>query len=178
MTCSQMVSKWLARGRGCATAVGSWTALEGLAETLSAAGVAVCRLGSEIVQRIPDPDSFLVPGDPLAREGREAARQAVAQAFEAWLEEAGAGHEPLAIRDLELAVAERLELARLAELGRPVLLLAPGRTAGATVRLFATGPHDGLPLPPAVAADGATWTLEADSDESPPEHVGGGRERG
>jgi len=148
--------------------VGSWTALAELSAALSVAGVAVCRLGTELLRRIPDPDSLAAAEEVRSPEAADAVRRAVGQAFDAWLREAATQGGPLAVQDLELAVAERVELARLTELGRPVLVLAPGLAARHLARLYATGPHDGVPLPPAIAPRDATWVLSSDSEERIP----------
>jgi len=124
-----------------------------------------------------DPETIAAAAASRAPEAVEAVRRAVNEAFERWLHEASQSDEPIVVRDLELAVAEHVELARLTELGRPVLLLAPGRSERNLARLYATGPHDGLPLPPAVAPRDATWVLDADSESGiPAQRTRGDRE--
>ena len=164
MTGEQLASIWQTRTSGCGTALGSWQAVARLATQLAAAGVPVTRLGTELLARLDDPDSLAEAADSRSPEAAETVRLAVTDAFEQWLSEAAAETGPLAVRDLELAVAERLELARLAELNRPVLVLAPGRAARKLARLYATGPYDGVPLAPAIAPKDATWELSSDSD--------------
>lgn len=168
MTGAQLASHWQTRGHGCGTVVGSRRDLAALAEQLAAAGVPVCRLGAALLQRIPEADSLAAAAESRALESAETARRAVAQAFETWLADTAGETGPLAVQDLELAVAERVELARLSELGRPVLVLAPGRLVRQMARLYATGPHDGLPLPPAIAPRDATWELSPDSEDGIP----------
>lgn len=125
---------------------------------LAEAGVAVRRLGAELLARVPDelieaeqrlsprPDS----AEPqLAWAGhKQAVRRALEAAFADWLSELAG--ERCALSDLELALGERLPLERLINQGAPVLLLVPGRRDGAAV-IYAP---DEAPvrLPPAFAA--------------------------
>ncbi|MCC7495222.1 MAG: hypothetical protein IT204_22935 [Fimbriimonadaceae bacterium] len=149
MTVDEALAAWLAAGSGPATLVGSWSQTEQAAAALSAAGVAVRSANHELLAR-------LGPGDH-----RLAQQRALREAYEQWLAELATEPGPLAIGRFELLVAEHLDLTRLADLRRPVLLLAPGRLDGRAVRLYATPEELGWPWPPALAPRERCWQLES-----------------
>lgn len=125
---------------------------------LDEAGVAVRRLGAELLARMPDelidaelrlaprPDS----AEPqLAWAGhKQAVRRALEAAFSDWLSETAG--ERCALVDLELALGERLPLERLIDQGAPMLLLVPGRREGAAV--IHAPDETPVRLPPALCA--------------------------
>ena len=139
----ELVTAWLAGGSGCACAVGEWSQLALVADALAARGVPVRSGNRELLDRLGD-------------DADGADRAALDRAWTAWTEALQADRGPLALHQLELAVAERLDLTRLATIARPVLLLVPGGLA------YATATEAGVPLPPAVCPAGRAWSWAAD----------------
>ncbi|MBI2300552.1 MAG: hypothetical protein HYU66_16705 [Armatimonadetes bacterium] len=149
MGSDEILARWPAEGAGCALAVGGWPDLAELAQRLCSAGIAPVALNAAILAHVDQPEALAAAeaDEPAGdHDQRRAVREALATGYDRWLAAAGADGEPLAVEALELAVAERLDLHRLAELPRPVLLLVPGRTDAGKVRLYAHGRHDGYPL--------------------------------
>lgn len=164
MTGAELVAALRDAEAGCCAAVGDPPAIQAAETALREAGVPTVRLSAEILARLPDAVALasaeldtlrLAPpeeGVPRITANREAIRAELEAALAAWVAEVSGSPGPLAVRDLELAVAERLDLICLAELGRPVVLLVPGRRQGRLVRLHAGGSRPGEPLPAALCA--------------------------
>lgn len=121
--------------------LGRESVLEVVAAQLRAAGQPITALNEQLLARCPvSPD---IPHD-----------SALAEAFEAWLGEQSAESAPLVLARVELALAQRLGLERLASLPRRVLCLIPGGVRGQRPRLFGTAHKPGLPVPDWLT----TWT--------------------
>lgn len=154
------------REAGLCLLLGDPELLEQAAERLGEQGCAVASLTDELLARCPERDALIAAERALApgvgriddhqlawQAHRTTVRRRLTEAFAAWLAEAAASADPLAVREIELAAGERLPLERLAELPRPVLLLLTGRrTEDGAVLLGDEGPA--VRLPPALTRGG------------------------
>lgn len=177
MLAEELLAAWLNQG-GCGVAVGSAHSLAAVERLATDRGLVLVRLNQAVLALLADPDGLAATEVGLAAatttaetgagrqaEPRAQVRTALTTAYSAWLTDLHVSAEPLVVADLELALAEALELGELAALGRPVLLLVPGSVREGKVRCHASPDREGELLPPALTR--AVWEAGG-QDSSPP----------
>lgn len=170
MLAEEVLAAWLSAGE-CGVAVGSPESLTILEQQAAARGLRLVRLNHAVLSHLSDPDSLAAtevglagadagaePSPGRTVEPRTRIRGALQTAYAAWLEQLRGEAEPLVVTDLELALAEGLELGELATLERPVLVLVPGELRDGKVRCHATLEREGELLPPAVTR--SVWEIQ------------------
>ncbi len=173
MTIDQAVAAWrVTREPG--VLVGSFGDLALAARTLRREGVEVVGLNAVLIEHTDGYEELAAEevragaGELPAAErvdGRKRLREALEAALGTWVESRRGAGAP-AVDRLELAVAERVDLAPLAALG--ALLLVPGRVEAGVVRAYAGPGEPGVVLPPGLAPAGRVWQVDGAGQANSP----------